>query len=203
MLYLTWNPNQSPTLNYEAGRGRRLPRSDLLPVSLFSTSSSPCRIWQLDKQITHITTAFPTECLQHPCLAVGSASKIRWDLGWEVIKSPNKFSYMLTLSEEVIAESFQVSLGIFRILDILKGTIHFLFAKKKKGGGTFLTKEAAVTYFSGDERTAYTCLLIILEKWRRCWGKCCALNVRMAIKCMERALCLQIKQSSCRQPQTG
>lgn len=66
---------------------------------------------------------------------------------------------MLTLLEEVIAKYFQVSLGIFRILNILKGTIHFLFARR-----TFLTKEAVVTYFSGDEKIVYTTFANILEK---------------------------------------
>ena len=57
-------------------------------------------------------------------------------------KNPNKSSYMVTLLDEVIAKHFQVGLGIFRIFNILKGTIHFLFARR-----TFLTKEVVVSHF--------------------------------------------------------
>ena len=49
---------------------------------------------------------------------------------------------MVTLLDEVIAKHFQVGLGIFRIFNILKGTIHFLFARR-----TFLTKEVVVSHF--------------------------------------------------------
>lgn len=49
---------------------------------------------------------------------------------------------MVTLLDEVIAKHFQVGLGIFRIFNILKGTIHFLFARR-----TVLTKEVVVTHF--------------------------------------------------------
>lgn len=48
-----------------------------------------------------IITAFSTEHLQHSYLAIGSAPKIWWGLGWEVIKPPNKFSYTVTLLEVI------------------------------------------------------------------------------------------------------
>lgn len=52
---------------------------------------------------------------------------------------------------EVFAKCLQVGLGIFRTLNILKGTIHFLFATR-----TFLNKDATVTHFSGDEVIVHT-----------------------------------------------
>lgn len=53
-------------------------------------------------------------------------------------------------------------LEIFRIFSILKGTIHFLFARR-----TFLTKEAAVTHFSGDERIVGTHTHILTNNFRK------------------------------------
>lgn len=131
-----------------AGREGWLTKCDLLPVVFILHSLQPQShvvFGKSDKQIAYIITSFPTEHLQHSNLAIGSARKIRWDFGWKVIKkktNPNKSSYMVTLLDKVIAKHFQVGLGIFRIFNILKGTIHFLFARR-----TLLTKEVVVTSF--------------------------------------------------------
>lgn len=132
-----------------AGREGWLTKCHLLPVVFILHSLQPQSyvvFGKSDKQITYIITSFPTEHLQHSYLAcIGSERKIRWDIGWKDIKkkkNPNKSSYMVTLLDEVIAKHFQVGLGIFRIFNIVKGTIHFLFARR-----TFLTKEVVVTHF--------------------------------------------------------
>lgn len=78
---------------------------------------------------------------------------------------------MVTLLDEVIAKHFQVGLGIFRIFNILKGTIHFLFARR-----TVLTKEVVVTHFpeirgwcthmlTNDLRKSDVVLNAVLSTW--------------------------------------
>lgn len=71
-----------------------------------------------------------TEHLQGSHLATGSTGKIRWDLGWEVIKIPNKLSYTMIPFKEVITKIPPDWFGGFQNFQYFKRNNTFPFHKK-------------------------------------------------------------------------